>query len=70
MRAAKIAGVLMSLTLSATALAETPSYGQQLEGFEYPHPLLKFPFESQASLWKWATWMSNPPARPMAALRC
>ncbi|MFH7473670.1 alpha/beta hydrolase, partial [Pseudomonas syringae pv. tagetis] len=33
MLAAKIAGMLMSLTLSGSALAETPGYGQQLEGF-------------------------------------
>ena len=47
MRAAKIAGMLMSLTLSGVALAETPGYGQQLEGFTYPHALHKFSFQSQ-----------------------
>ncbi|MCD5995463.1 alpha/beta hydrolase [Pseudomonas sp. CDFA 602] len=47
MRAAKIAGMLMTLTLPFTALAETPSYGQQLEGFTYPHALKKFSFQSQ-----------------------
>ncbi|KPB34732.1 Hydrolase [Pseudomonas savastanoi pv. phaseolicola] len=47
MRAAKIAGMLMSLTLSGAALAETPGYGQQLEGFTYPHALHKFSFQSQ-----------------------
>ncbi|KGS11543.1 alpha/beta hydrolase, partial [Pseudomonas coronafaciens] len=47
MRAAKIAGVLMSLALPGAALGDTPSYGQQLEGFTYPHPLKKFEFQSQ-----------------------
>ncbi len=47
MRAAKIAGLLMSMALPCAALAETPSYGQQLEGFTYPHPLKKFDFQSQ-----------------------
>ncbi|MCF5671607.1 alpha/beta hydrolase, partial [Pseudomonas syringae] len=42
MRAAKIAGVLMSLALSGTALAETPGYGPPLDGFAFPPPLLEF----------------------------
>ncbi|MFJ4143806.1 alpha/beta fold hydrolase [Pseudomonas sp. NPDC089734] len=47
MQAAKIAGVFMALALPAMAMAETPSYGPQLEGFTYPHPLKKFGFQSQ-----------------------
>lgn len=47
MRVAKIAGMLMSLTLPCAALAQIPSYGQQLEGFAYPHALNKFAFQSQ-----------------------
>ncbi|MDF2642418.1 MAG: alpha/beta hydrolase [Pseudomonas sp.] len=47
MRVAKIAGLLMSLTLPGVALAETPTYGQQLEGFTYPHTLNTFAFQSQ-----------------------
>jgi pimeloyl-ACP methyl ester carboxylesterase len=49
MRAVKIAGLLMSITLPCAALAQAqaPTYGQQLEGFAYPHALHKFAFESQ-----------------------
>ncbi len=47
MRAATIAGLLISMTLPGVALAETPSYGQQLEGFTYPHTLKTFDFQSQ-----------------------
>ncbi|GFM65382.1 alpha/beta hydrolase [Pseudomonas cichorii] len=47
MRAAKIAGFLMTLALPGAVFAETPSYGQQLEGFAYPHALKKFSFQSQ-----------------------
>jgi pimeloyl-ACP methyl ester carboxylesterase len=49
MRAVKIAGLLLSITLPCAALAQAqaPTYGQQLEGFTYPHALHKFAFESQ-----------------------
>ncbi|RRV04509.1 alpha/beta hydrolase [Pseudomonas sp. v388] len=49
MRVAKIAGMLMSLTLPGVALAQAPAagYGQQLEGFAYPHALHTFAFQSQ-----------------------
>lgn len=47
MRLATTAGFMLALALPVGAMAETPSYGKQLEGFEYPHPLSKFEFESQ-----------------------
>jgi pimeloyl-ACP methyl ester carboxylesterase len=52
MRAAYVAGLMlalpfMALPTAAQAQAQTPAYGKQLEGFQYPHPLRKFAFESQ-----------------------
>ena len=47
MRAANIAGFMLALALPVGAMADTPSYGKQLEGFKYPYPLSKFEFESQ-----------------------
>lgn len=47
MRAATIAGFMLALTLPAGAMADTPSYGKQLEGFKYPYPVSTFEFESQ-----------------------
>ncbi|KFE52317.1 alpha/beta fold hydrolase [Pseudomonas syringae] len=47
MRAATTAGFMLALALPLQAMADTPSYGKQLEGFQYPHPLSKFEFESQ-----------------------
>jgi len=47
MRLATTAGFMLALALPGAAMAETPSYGKQLEGFDYPHPLNKFEFESQ-----------------------
>ena len=47
MRLATTAGFMLALALPVGAMAETPGYGKQLEGFEYPHPLSKFEFESQ-----------------------
>jgi len=44
---AKIAGFLLAATLPCAALADTPSYGQELEGFTYPYELHKFSFQSQ-----------------------
>src|SRR5471032_608970 len=38
---------LCSLLLSPLAMADTPSYGPQLEGFAYPYPLKHFSFNSQ-----------------------
>ncbi|MBD9416100.1 alpha/beta hydrolase [Pseudomonas sp. PDM16] len=35
------------LASSALAQAATPSYGEQLEGFDYPHPQQRFEFQSQ-----------------------
>src|SRR5271154_6326597 len=42
-------GFLSSLvaTLGATAWAATPSYGPELQGFEYPYPIAQFNFTSQ-----------------------
>lgn len=31
----------------ATTAAETPQYGQELQGFHYPYPLQQFSFGSQ-----------------------
>jgi len=36
-----------SLLFSPLAMADTPSYGPQLEGFTYPYPLKHFSFNSQ-----------------------
>ena len=47
MRAATTAGFMLALALPLQAMAETPSYGKQLEGFQYPHPVSKFEFDSQ-----------------------
>lgn len=38
---------VLSLFLSAGALADTPSYGPQLQGFDYPYPLKHYSFNSQ-----------------------
>jgi len=38
---------VLSLFLSSAALAETPSYGPQLQGFDYPYPLKHYAFNSQ-----------------------
>lgn len=38
---------VLSLFISTGALADTPSYGPQLEGFNYPYPLKHFSFNSQ-----------------------
>ena len=35
------------LASSSLAHAATPSYGEQLEGFDYPHPQQRFEFQSQ-----------------------
>ena len=46
----------------ATA-AELPAYGPQLEGFEYPHEVRRFEFESQRQALSMA-FMDVAPARP------
>ncbi|MDH0304335.1 MULTISPECIES: alpha/beta hydrolase [unclassified Pseudomonas] len=38
---------LACLTAGAALAAEPPTYGKQLEGFAYPHPLQRFDFQSQ-----------------------
>lgn len=38
---------LFSLFLSTGALADAPSYGPQLQGFDYPYPLKHYSFNSQ-----------------------
>ena len=48
--AASIASVACALSLAAgvaVAADTTPTYGVELEGFAYPHPLQRFAFESQ-----------------------
>ncbi|GAB7529546.1 alpha/beta hydrolase [Pseudomonas sp. 3A(2025)] len=47
MQAAKIAALVMTMAVPTVALADTPSYGERLEGFSYPHPLKQFGFQSQ-----------------------
>ncbi|MBD8494324.1 alpha/beta hydrolase [Pseudomonas syringae] len=47
MRVAKIAALVMAMAVPTVALAETPAYGERLEGFTYPHPLKQFGFQSQ-----------------------
>ncbi|MES2078357.1 MAG: alpha/beta hydrolase, partial [Pseudomonadota bacterium] len=32
---------------TAPAFAESPAYGPELQGFQYPHPLQHFAFQSQ-----------------------
>ena len=39
--------VLAALLLASTVRADTPTYGAELEGFDYPHPVQRFAFESQ-----------------------
>lgn len=39
--------VLLISTIPAMTQAITPSYGEQLEGFEYPYPLKYYSFQSQ-----------------------
>jgi pimeloyl-ACP methyl ester carboxylesterase len=45
----RIIGVLslLAATLCATAWAAEPSYGPELQGFEYPYPIAQFNFTSQ-----------------------
>ena len=47
MRAATIAGFMLGAALPCGAMADTPGYGIQLEGFKYPYALSKFEFQSQ-----------------------
>ncbi|MGV8921175.1 MAG: alpha/beta fold hydrolase [Pseudomonas sp.] len=42
-----LASLLLAIALPACALADTPAYGPQLEGFTYPFAVHKFNFESQ-----------------------
>ncbi len=47
MHVAKMAALVMAMAVPTVALAETPRYGERLEGFSYPHPLKQFGFQSQ-----------------------
>lgn len=47
-----IALAVLIPSLAHAATPEKPSYGQELQGFEYPHPLHQFPFESQGQALK------------------
>ena len=40
-------GLLLSAALSVSAYAEGPTYGPELQGFEYPYTVKHFDFESQ-----------------------
>ncbi|WP_282341184.1 alpha/beta hydrolase [Pseudomonas sp. PS02288] len=51
------------LCAAATVRAETPSYGAQLEGFDYPYPVQHFEFESQGGKRQMA-YMDVLPERP------
>lgn len=53
---------LLALSLPALA-AEPPVYGPELEGFDYPHPVKRFRFESQGQPLQMA-YMDIRPARP------
>lgn len=47
MRSATVVGFMLAVALPCGAMAETPAYGKQLEGFKYPYVLNKFGFQSQ-----------------------
>lgn len=52
----------LALGLPALA-AEAPVYGPELEGFDYPHPVKRFEFESQGKRLQMA-YMDVQPAKP------
>jgi pimeloyl-ACP methyl ester carboxylesterase len=52
-----------ALLISTPALAQTPAYGPQLEGFDYPHPVERFVFDSQGQRLDMA-YMDVKPATP------
>ncbi|UXY55287.1 alpha/beta fold hydrolase [Pseudomonas tohonis] len=54
--------LLLSLVLPALA-AEPPAYGPELEGFDYPHPVKRFAFESQGEQLQMA-YMDVQPVKP------
>lgn len=54
---------LLAATLCATASAATPSYGPELQGFEYPYKVAQFDFTSQRQPLHMA-YMDVRPERP------
>ncbi|TKD34234.1 alpha/beta hydrolase [Azotobacter chroococcum] len=52
---------LLALSLPAAMAAESPLYGPELEGFDYPHPVQYFTLESQGQSLKMA-YMDVQPA--------
>ncbi|WP_236247334.1 alpha/beta fold hydrolase [Pseudomonas tohonis] len=56
------AALLLSLARPALA-AEPPAYGPELEGFDYPHPVKRFAFESQGEKLQMA-YMDIQPGTP------
>ena len=56
------AALLLSLALPALA-AEPPTYGPELEGFDYPHPVKRFAFDSQGEKLQMA-YMDIQPSTP------
>ncbi|MFC0710321.1 alpha/beta fold hydrolase [Azorhizophilus paspali] len=54
---------LLYLALPAAMAADSPGYGPELEGFDYPHPVRYFAFESQGQALKMA-YMDVQPAEP------
>ncbi|WP_460428408.1 alpha/beta fold hydrolase [Azotobacter armeniacus] len=54
---------LLALSLPAAMAAESPLYGPELEGFDYPHPVQYFAFESQGQSLRMA-YLDVRPAEP------
>jgi hypothetical protein len=54
---------LLFLSLSLTARADAPVYGAELQGFDYPAPVLQFTFKSQGQSMHMA-YLDYQPAKP------
>ncbi len=68
---APLLAAALSLAASASqaadpATGDSAAYGPELEGFDYPHPVQRFRFTSQAQQLQMA-YMDVPPARPAEA---
>jgi len=59
----RLSPALLALGLPAAMAAESPLYGPELEGFDYPHPVNHFAFESQGQSLQMA-YMDVQPAEP------
>jgi pimeloyl-ACP methyl ester carboxylesterase len=53
----------LAMSLQANAADDGPSYGPELEGFDYPYPVARFAFTSQRQVVKMA-YMDVHPAHP------